>query len=119
MLVNRYIRTAAAADRIPPSGGALDALALPIKADADDLYAELAAAAAALPDPAERMHAEHAVKSLPRAVTDHTRLADALAAVATLHAATYTAADDIRRRFADAENQLERLRYSLIHLHND
>lgn len=118
MLVNRYIRAAAAADRIPPSGGVLDALALPIKAAADDLYADLVTAAAVLTEPAERMHAEHALKTLPAAVTDHTRLADALAAVATLDVADLdAAAADLRRRFADAESQLERLRYTLIHLH--
>jgi hypothetical protein len=120
MLVNRYIRAAAAADRILPSGGALDALALPIKAAADDLYADLVTAASVLTDPAERAHAEHAVRVLPRAVTDHTRLADSLAAVATVGADIIdltTAAEDIRARFADAENQLERLRYTLIHLH--
>lgn len=119
MLVNRYIRAAAAADRILPSGGPLDALALPIKAAADDLYADLAAAAAVLAEPAERMHAEHAVKSLPRAVTDHTRLADSLAAAAALGTdiVPLAAVEEVRRRFADAENQLERLRYTLIHLH--
>lgn len=117
MLVNRYIRVARAADRLPPSGGILDGLALPIKAAADDLYADLVTAAACLTEPAERMHAEAALKALPRAVADHTRLGDALAAIATLDNARHTAADDIRRRYADAENQLERLRYTLIHLH--
>lgn len=120
MLVNRYIRAARAADRIPPSGGILDNLALPIKAAADGLYADLVTAASILTEPAERAHAEAALKALPRAVADHTRLADALAAVATIGADIIdltTAAEDLRARFADAENQLERLRYSLIHLH--
>lgn len=119
MLVNRYIRAARAADRLPPSGGFLNALALPIKAAADDLYADLVTAAACLTEPAERMHAEAALKALPRAINDHTRLADALAAVALLGAdiVPTEAVESVRRRFADAENQLERLRYTLIHLH--
>jgi predicted SAM-dependent methyltransferase len=118
MLVNHYIRAAAAADRLPPSGGVLDAIALPIKAVADDIYADLVAAAAVLTDPAERMHAEHALKALPRAVTDHVRLRDALTTASTFDSITIAPErlDDIRRRFADADNQLERLRYTLIHL---
>jgi hypothetical protein len=118
MLVNRYIRLARAADRLPATGDALDALALPIKAAADDLYADLVTAAAVLTEPAERAHAEAALKALPRAITDHTRLADALAAVSLVD--DIVPLDIIRhahRRFADAENQLERLRYTLIHLH--
>lgn len=119
MLVNRYIRAARAADWVPPTGDALDALALPIKAAADDLYADLVTAAACLTEPAERMHAEAALKALPRAVTEHTRLGDALAAAAVLGAdiVPTEAVESVRRRFADAENWLERLRHTLIHLH--
>jgi hypothetical protein len=119
MLVNDYIRAARAADWVPPTGDALDALALPIKAAADDLYGDLVTAAAVLTEPAERMHAEAALKSLPRAITDHTRLGDALAAAALLGGDTVPteAVEAMRRRYADAENQLERLRHTLIHLH--
>lgn len=119
MLVNEYIRVAAAAERLAPTGDALDALALPIKATADDLYADLVTAAAILTDAAERMHAEHALKALPRAITDHVRLADALAAVAAIESDIIPTdqLDTARCRFADAENQLERLRYAVIHLY--
>lgn len=120
MLVNRYIRAAAAADRLPDLAGLspLDALALPIKATADDLYADLQVAAHRTADPAERAHVEHALDALPLAITEHVRLGDALAAAAAFDTTVIPAerVDEVRRLFADAENQLERLRYTLIHL---